>query len=155
MLYQKKNIAVNPAVDVSVPGPLPACLVGSLSQEALADLSWVSAEIAQAEGLVGMGFFAYTPTASQAFMPKIDFLRLFTAPESYAIGVAAGTIPTNPPDPTKVIPAVGVYYMRLMASDRISLQDQDVQNGVPMLEFAGLIGPGRAAQILAGVAVND
>jgi hypothetical protein len=50
---------------------------------------------------------------------------------------------------------VAVYQYRLDNADRISLQDQDVQNGVPMLEFAGLIGPGRAAQILAGVAVND
>jgi hypothetical protein len=144
MLYQKKNIAVNPAVDVGVPGPLPACLVGSLSPEALADLSWVSAEIAQAEGLVGMGFFAYTPPAPQAFMPKIDFLRLFKVVETVAILEAV-----------KTVPAVAVYQYRLDNADRISLQDQDVQNGVPMLEFAGLIGPGRAAQILAGVAVND
>lgn len=143
MLYQKKNIAVNPAVDVGVPGPLPACLVGNLSPEALADLSWVSAEIAQAEGLVGMGFFAYTPPAPHVFLPKIDFLRLFKVVETAAILEAA-----------KTIPAVAVYQYRLDNADRISLQDQDVQNGVPMLEFAGLIGLGRAAQILAGVKVD-
>jgi hypothetical protein len=34
----------------------------------------------------------------------------------------------------------------------VRLSDPDIQTGVPLLELGGLIGVGRAAQILAGEA---
>jgi hypothetical protein len=39
----------------------------------------------------------------------------------------------------------------LDAATIVRLSDPDMQVGVPMLEFGGLLGVGRAAQILSGV----
>jgi len=71
---------------------------------------------------------------------KIDFLRLFTQAERMAIKEAA-----------KTNPVVEDYQYMLDNSSTILLSDPDIQDGVPLLESAGLIGEGRAAQILSGV----
>jgi hypothetical protein len=69
----------------------------------------------------------------------VDFLRLFTQAERIAIRQAA-----------KLNPVVEDYQAILDAATIIRLSDEDIQDGIPELEDAGLIGPGRAAQILAG-----
>jgi hypothetical protein len=47
---------------------------------------------------------------------------------------------------------VAVYQYKLDQADIVRLSDPDIQSGIPSLEAAGLLGPGRAAQILAGEA---
>jgi hypothetical protein len=42
------------------------------------------------------------------------------------------------------------YHNLLNAADKPRLSDPDTQAGIMLLELGGLIGPGRAAQILAG-----
>jgi hypothetical protein len=143
MLYQKKNIAENPHIDVGTPAPLPPCLRGSLTDELLADLSWFpDTALAEAENLVGMGFFPYAPPSPPPppqTLEKIDFLRLFTSEELANILAAAETNPL-----------VAVYQYKLANSTVVSLSDPDVVNGLPLMELAGLLAPGRAVQILAG-----
>lgn len=72
---------------------------------------------------------------------KIDFARLFTNAETFAILQAA-----------QVNADVAVYKYRLDLATVVDLDDPDIQGGVPLLEAGGLLGPGRAAQILAGEA---
>lgn len=69
---------------------------------------------------------------------KVDFLRLFYQQERIDIR-AAGV----------VNPIIADYQYMLDAAVTVNLQDPDILTGVPLLEQAGLIGPGRAAQILA------
>lgn len=72
-------------------------------------------------------------------LAKIDFLRLFTQAERIAIKAAA-----------KTNPIIEDYQYMLDNSNTVLLTDPDIQSGVPLLEAAGLIGLGRAVQILAG-----
>jgi hypothetical protein len=69
---------------------------------------------------------------------KVDFLRLFYQQERIDIR-AAGLVNA----------VVADYQYMLDAAVTVDLQDPDILTGVPLLETAGLIGPGRAAQILA------
>lgn len=80
------------------------------------------------------------PSPEPAPIPlnKVDFLRLFLQGERIAIREAA-----------KVNPIIADYQAMLDATDSVILTDPDIVEGVPLLETAGLIGPGRAAQILA------
>jgi len=77
---------------------------------------------------------------TEAPLQKIDFLRLFTQEERIAIKEAA-----------KTNAVVEDYQYMLDNSTIVLLSDPDIQTGIPMLESAGLIGIGRAAQILSGV----
>ena len=137
MLYQRKTL---PDTLMGDPAPLPAELVG-LSDESLADLSAALPDSADERGYAGQGFFPVEPPPPPAVdeLHKVDFLRLFTQAERIAIREAA-----------KVNPLIADYQDMLDAADKPRLSDPDMQNGVPLLEAAGLIGPGRAAQILAG-----
>ena len=139
MLYQRKTL---PSTLMGDPAPLPAELVG-LSDASLADLSAAVPEAAQELGYAGQGFFPVQPDPPPPpvvdELNKIDFLRLFTQAERIAIRQAA-----------KVNPVVEDYQAMLDAATIIRLSDADIQEGIPELEDAGLIGPGRAAQILSG-----
>jgi len=139
MLYQRKTL---PSILMGEPAPLPAELVG-LSDESLADLSAALPDSADERGYAGQGFFPVEPPPPPPppvdELHKVDFLRLFTQAERIAIREAA-----------KVNPLIADYQDMLDATDKPRLSDPDMQNGVPLLELAGLIGPGRAAQILAG-----
>lgn len=70
---------------------------------------------------------------------KVDFLRLFLQSERINIRAAAA-----------VNAIIADYQAMLDAANVVLLTDPDIVAGIPMLEQAGLIGPGRAAQILAG-----
>ena len=78
------------------------------------------------------------PVLVPVVLNKVDFLRLFTQAERINIRAAAA-----------VNPVVDDYQNMLDAATTVNLQDPDILTGVPLLEQAGLIGPGRAAQILA------
>jgi len=139
-LYQRKTL---PDALMGDPAPLPAELVG-LSDASLADLSAALGVAAEETGFAGQGFFPFTPEppppAPVDELHKVDFLRLFTQAERIAIRQAA-----------KVNQVVEDYQDMLDASPgKVRLSDPDIQEGVPELEDAGLIGPGRAAQILSG-----
>jgi len=139
-LYQRKTL---PDALMGDPAPLPAELVG-LSDACLADLSAALGVAADETGFAGQGFFPFTPEppppAPVDELHKVDFLRLFTQAERIAIRQAA-----------KVNQVVEDYQDMLDASPgKVRLSDPDIQEGVPELEDAGLIGPGRAAQILSG-----
>ncbi|MCA6346713.1 MAG: hypothetical protein IM622_13265 [Phenylobacterium sp.] len=139
MLYQRKTL---PDTNIGDPAPLPAALVG-LSDASLADLSAALGVAADETGFAGQGFFPFTPEPPPPppvdQLHKVDFLRLFTQAERIAIRQAA-----------KVNPIVEDYQDMLDAATVIRLSDPDIQEGIPDLEDAGLIGPGRAAQILSG-----
>jgi len=80
-----------------------------------------------------------TPAPPPAvILNKVDFLRLFTQTERINIRAAAA-----------VNSVVADYQYMLDAATTVNLSDPDILAGVPLLEQAGLIGPGRAAQILA------
>jgi len=138
-LYQRKTL---PSTLLGDPAPLPAALVG-LSDASLADLSAALGVAAQELGFDGQGFFPVTPEPPPPppvdELHKVDFLRLFTQAERIAIRQAA-----------KVNPIVEDYQAMLDAATVIRLSDADIQEGIPDLEDAMLIGPGRAAQILSG-----
>jgi hypothetical protein len=141
-LYQRKTL---PSILMGVPAPLPAELVG-LSDASLADLSAAVPEAAQELGYAGQGFFPVepdppTPPPPSRVLNKVDFARLFTQAERIAIDDAAN-----------INPVVRDYDRMLNRAPNVNLDDPDVQTGVPLLELGGLIGVGRAAQILAGEA---
>ena len=140
-LYQRKTL---PSTLMGDPAPLPAELVG-LSDACLADLSAAVPEAAPELGYAGQGFFPVEPDPPPPpvvdELNKIDFLRLFTQAERIAIREAA-----------KVNPLISDYQHMLDAATVVRLSDPDIQTGVPLLELGGLIGAGRAAQILAGQA---
>ena len=139
MLYQRKTL---PSTNMGDPAPLPAALVG-LSDASLADLSAALGVAADETGFAGQGFFPFTPEPPPPppvdELHKVDFLRLFTQAERIAIRQAA-----------KLNPVVEDYQAILDAATIIRLSDADIQEGVPELEDAGLLAPGRAAQILSG-----
>ena len=139
MLYQRKTL---PDTNMGDPAPLPAELVG-LSDACLADLSAALGVAADETGYAGQGFFPFTPEPPPPppvdELHKVDFLRLFTQAERIAIRQAA-----------KVNPVVEDYQAILDAATIIRLSDADIQEGIPELEDAGLLAPGRAAQILSG-----
>ena len=140
-LYQRKTL---PDTLMGDPAPLPAELVG-LSDACLADLSASVPEAAQELGYAGQGFFPVTPPPPEPppvdELNKIDFLRLFTQAERITIRQAA-----------KVNPQVEDYQDMLNQAVIVRLSDPDIQTGIPALEAAGILAPGRAAQILAGEA---
>ena len=141
MLYQRKTL---PSILMGVPAPLPAELVG-LSDASLADLSAALGVAADETGFAGQGFFPFTPEPPPPppvdELHKVDFLRLFTQAERMAIREAAADNPL-----------IADYQHMLDAATVVRLSDPDIQTGVPLLELGGLIGMGRTAQILAGVA---
>ena len=140
-LYQRKTL---PDTLVGDPAPLPAELVG-LSDACLADLSAAVPDAAEELGYAGQGFFPVTPPPPEPppvdELNKIDFLRLFTQAERITIRQAA-----------KVNPQVEDYQDMLNQAVIVRLSDPDIQTGIPALEAAGILAPGRAAQILAGEA---
>ena len=78
------------------------------------------------------------PPPEPVILNKVDFLRLFLQGERIGIRTAS-----------TLNPVIADYQYMLDAATTVNLQDPDILTGVPLLEAAGLIGPGRAAQILA------
>lgn len=76
--------------------------------------------------------------ANSAILSKLDYLRRFTGEERVTIRQAA-----------KVTPVLEDYLAMLELADEINTGDADTIAAVNMLEQAGLIAPGRAAEVLA------
>ena len=70
-------------------------------------------------------------------LTKLQFQRLFTQAERIAVRAADN-------------PAIVDYRELGLLADGIDLADADVIAGVGYLEASGLIGSGRAAEVLAG-----
>ena len=76
-------------------------------------------------------------------LTQLEFLRLFTQPERVTIRVfSQGDSPYQ-------LAVRDFMYLMELASD-INLDDPETQAGVPQLEALGLLGAGRAAEILNG-----
>lgn len=73
-------------------------------------------------------------------LTRLEFLRRFTESERVAITTAAAQNPI-----------LHDYMQMLNAAKLINMTDVDVAGGVTMLEQAGVIGTGRASEILQGV----
>lgn len=72
-------------------------------------------------------------------MTKLEFLRRFTAEERVAIRTVA-----------KSNVQIEDYLALLELADEVNTRDSDTRGGVQMLEAAGLLAAGRAAEILNG-----
>ena len=72
-------------------------------------------------------------------MTKLEFLRRFTAEERVAIRTVA-----------KSNVQIEDYLALLELADEVNTRDRDTRGGVQMLEAAGLLAAGRAAEILNG-----
>ena len=70
---------------------------------------------------------------------KLEYLRRFTQAERIAIREAA-----------KQSPALDDYLMLLELAEEVRSDDPDIISALTMLEAAGLIGTGRAGEILNG-----
>lgn len=73
-----------------------------------------------------------------ATLSKLEYLRRFTSDERVTIRQAA-----------KVTPVLEDYLAMLELAEEINTGDADTITAVNMLEQAGLIAPGRAAEVLA------
>ena len=80
----------------------------------------------------------FYPRNDVRIVSKLAYLRRFASEERVAIRAAA-----------KVNPVLEDYMALLELSEEISLDDPDTVTAVQMLESAGLIATGRAAEILA------
>lgn len=76
--------------------------------------------------------------ANSAILSKLEYLRRFTSEERVTIRQAA-----------KVTPVLEDYLSLLELADEINTGDADTIAAVNMLEQAGLIAQGRAAEVLA------
>lgn len=77
-------------------------------------------------------------TKQTAAVSKREFVKRFTPTEYATIKAAAAQNAT-----------LDYYWQMFMLAEFITLSDQDTIAGVTMLEQAGLLGEGRAAEILA------
>jgi hypothetical protein len=68
----------------------------------------------------------------------LSFLARFTEVEREALGLAA-----------IANPALAAFYQRVGAADVVDLDDPDIQDSIAGLVDAGLLSPGRRAEILA------
>lgn len=68
---------------------------------------------------------------------KLEFLNRFTTTETATILAASDSIP-----------AIRVYLFKLQLAENLDLCNAETQAGVNALEAAGLLGAGRAAEIL-------
>lgn len=91
-------------------------------------------------------FTAPAPAApSNPVFQKVDFLALFTSTELQAIANYA----TNTGLSAATIQQLNVFQQYFDAATTVTLTDPRTVAGVELLEASGLIGQGRAAQILA------
>jgi hypothetical protein len=78
------------------------------------------------------------PIVVNTTISKREFLKRFTPTEYAAIKTAANANAT-----------LDWYWQQFLLAEFIDLADPDTVAGIQMLEGAGLLAPGRAAEILA------
>lgn len=79
------------------------------------------------------------PQASGGILTRRGFIKRFTVSEYAAIKTAAQSNDT-----------VDYYWQMFCLAEEIDTNDPDTVAGMTMLEQAGLIGPGRATEVLSG-----
>jgi len=79
---------------------------------------------------------------------KFAFRSRFTPAEKVAIEFASLDDPTATPAKRSIAASLRVLQADLEAATFVDLELPSTRNGVQMLEQVGLIGPGRAAEIL-------
>lgn len=84
------------------------------------------------------GGLSFKQKSQERNLTKLQYLRRFTSMERVTIRTAA-----------KTEPVLEDYLAMLDLAEDINLDDADTIAAVNMLELAGLIAPGRAAEILA------
>jgi hypothetical protein len=91
---------------------------------------------------------SYVPSQGPpALLTKYEFRKLFTFEERIAVDNA----PSNMSLPENVRMAFVTILNDLNAAEGIDLTNSDVIASVQLTEQVGLIGAGRAAQVLAGI----
>ena len=90
--------------------------------------------------------YAVSPSVP-ALLTKYEFRKLFTFEERIAVDNA----PSNTSLPENIRMAFVTILNDLNAAEGIDLTNSDVIASVQLTEQVGLIGTGRAAQVLAGV----
>lgn len=89
-----------------------------------------------------------TPAAVPRHMTKLGFRNRFTQPEKAGIEFAALDDPTAPMPARQQAASVRAYQADVAAATFIDLDRADLRQGVQALEALGLLGSGRAAEIL-------
>lgn len=106
---------------------------------AQAPIEWSGMEFATHDHVAFAEPVPDVPAAPTRVWPRIEFLRQFTPTERIRIRTAA-----------KQSPALDDFMFLLEAANEISSDHADVKAGLAMLEAAGLLGVGRAREILNG-----
>lgn len=131
MLYQRKTLSTDESV--GDPGPLPVALRG-LADDVLADLT--------ALGAPDTGYFPVVEPPPEPepvrWLHKAIYLRRFTAEERITIKAARASSA-----------ALDDYLYILEAAENVFLDDPDLIAGLGFLVGAGLLAPGRPAEIRA------
>lgn len=86
--------------------------------------------------------------ASGGRVTVLAFRRRFTTPERVAIDLASIDDPNGTQEQRALAAAVRVSQADLSVAKFVDLQDPETRSGVNMLESVGLIGAGRASEIL-------
>ena len=82
--------------------------------------------------------YVYAPEPGSRVITKLDYMNRFRDEELAALYSAA-----------KTVVQIEVWWEKFKVSDEIDLSDPRIGAGLHALESAGLIGPGRANEILA------
>lgn len=85
------------------------------------------------------------PPPSNPVFTKIAYMNLFTQPEL----IACFNYPNNTNLTTDQKAELTVFFQYFNAADTVDMTQTPTQQGLQLLESCGLIGTGRAAQILA------
>ena len=130
MIYVTYATADGSLVDISatVPAPNPAHCTRAIDSDSVDASAWNAQTLR----------FDDENKANSAILSKLDYLRRFTGEERLTIRQAA-----------KVTPVLEDYLAMLELADEINTGDADTIAAVNMLEQAGLIASGRAAEVLA------
>lgn len=130
MIYVTYATLDGSLVDISstIPAPSPAHCTRAIDADSVDVSAWNTKTLR----------FDDETKASAAILSKLEYLRRFTSDERVTIRQAA-----------KVTPVLEDYLAMLELADEINTGDADTIAAVNMLEQAGLIEPGRAAEVLA------
>lgn len=141
-LYQR--VLLSTGETVGAPAPLPADLVGGLTDDDLAVLGTLE----PAAHYAGYGFIRVPdpepePPPVSRWVHKAIFKRRFTSEERIAIRLAE----SNEAIPQQARWALADFREVLDATDQVYLDDLDLIAGLGLLVTLGLLGPLRPGQI--------
>lgn len=112
--------------------------------EQYSDIVWSEYETPPSQAVLDQAVEDYINTQTNT-ITKFQFRKLFTFNER----VGLDNFSTNPNIPANYKAILTTMFKDLDSSGAVVMTLPDVIQGVNMLEQLGLIGPGRAAQVLA------